>query len=79
MSSTQGPARWLAVVAVITLLAVFSWRVMAIVGLSLLCFAAFNNKFHFFRSGSPRCLKCGEPLKASETWCRTCGSASWTR
>ena len=73
---TQGPAKWLVAVAAITLLAVFSWPTVAIVAVSVAAFVGFNH----FRSRSPgfgsKCLKCGEPMKPTERWCRGCGGVS---
>ena len=73
-------ARWITIVAVVTLLAVFSWRLLVIALVAVACIAAFQGGgLRLFRPGAPRCLKCGEPMKSSERWCRECGSASWTR
>ena len=73
---TQSPAKWLAVVAVLTLLAVFSWQTVVIVVVSVAGFIAITK--YRSRSSTPSCLKCGEAMKPTERWCKSCGSASQT-
>ena len=59
MMEQHKTARWIAIVAVITLLAVFSWRLLAIALVAVACFAAFQSDgFRWFRPSTSRCLKC---------------------
>jgi len=65
------------------LAAVVVVAVAAVVVVAIAAFVGFQRRGSWtgwtLGGSSMRCLKCGEPMKSTERWCKACGSASWTR
>ena len=77
------PARWIVIVAAITFLVFLlaetrSLTLTAVVIGAIAAFIVYQNYQSNALAGS-RCLKCGEPMSSTARWCKSCGSASWTR